>query len=1773
MVSTEAIKCGECKEMRSKVVFILALLTGVLIYIQPVAASATITIDTFDDDTLTNLIDGQCQLREALQAIGDVSSGSDTDLDGDVNTVDGCDATNSDGVYTIQFAGGGTLIIDDNLDTLPEIPMNYNVTIDGQSNVTIQPSGDSYAFNIDSDRTMQFINITFADGGQAIFNSGGNIIITDATFSNLETGFEGGAMRSYGGSLTITDTLFTDNTSHSATTGGGALYTSGDTILNNVTFQSNEADQDGGAIYSASWSVQINGGTFNANVAKGTGDFQGGGAIFNQDATLTINGVTFSANQAPDGSGGALYLNNATTITGSMFSGNYAGGSNAADNFTTEGGGAIYVIDETTVSGSALIGNTAVNGGGVMFRTGTYTITWDNTTIANNVATTGGGVYFGPTFNNFDITLSNLTIAGNTAVTGGGIAVASTTGFARLYQTLVANNIGTDCNGEIDSSGFNLIQNTSGCTGLQGTDRVNMGADLGAFAADHYQLMPGSPAVDGGNPAANSCPWVADQKGGPRPTDGDLDANAVCDIGAIEMPPGTGGNNAPVANNDSYNTDQDTALNVPLPGVLGNDTDPDGDPITAVINSSVSNGSLTLNADGSFDYTPNSGYAGTDSFTYHATDGMKDSNIATVNITVNGPNHTPTAVADAYNTDEDTLLTVLLPGVLLNDTDDENDPLTAVLDSDVTNGTLNLSADGSFTYLPDLNYTGTDSFTYHANDGVTSSNIVTVSIDVDPVNDAPEAFDDNYITDEDLPINIAAPGVLNNDFDVDLDLITAILVDNVSNGTLTLNADGSFDYTPTSGYSGSDSFTYKASDGILESSTVTVTITINPAPNTAPVAVDNNYATDQDTTLNIAAPGVLGNDTDADGDPMTAALDTDVSNGTLTLNADGSFDYTPNAGYFGADSFTYHANDGTDNSNIATVSITVNQVVPNTAPAANSDAYMMNLNTTLNIAAPGVLGNDTDADGDPITAALDTNVANGTLTLNADGSFSYTPTSGYSGSDSFTYHANDGTDNSNIATVNITINAVAVNIPPVANADSYNTDQDTQLNIAAPGVLGNDNDADGDPMTAALDTDVTNGTLTLNADGSFSYTPTSGYSGSDSFTYHANDGTDNSNIATVSITVNQVVPNTAPVAAGDAYNTDQDTQLNIAAPGVLGNDNDADGDPMTAALDTDVTNGTLTLNADGSFSYMPDAGYFGADSFTYHANDGTDNSNIATVSITVNQVVPNTAPVAAGDAYNTDQDTQLNIAAPGVLSNDNDADGDPMTAALDTDVANGTLTLNADGSFSYMPDAGYFGADSFTYHANDGTDNSNIATVSITVNQVVPNTAPTANVDLYNTDQDTQLNIAAPGVLGNDADADGDPMTAALVNNVANGTLTLNADGSFSYMPNAGYFGSDGFTYQANDGTADSNIAAVVITVNMVAGNTAPTAGNDAYIINQDTTLNIPAPGVLGNDTDADGDPMTAALVNNVANGTLTLNADGSFSYTPNGGYTGSDSFTYQANDGTANSNNATVNITINPVASNNAPVANADAYSVDQDTVLNVPAPGVLGNDTDADGNPLTVIIAVNPTNGTLTLNPDGSFSYTPNAGYTGSDSFSYTANDGAANSAAATVTITVNSASATPTPNPTDPPSSEDAAYPPPPDVPDGDAINTEDGGVARVGLPDAIANAVNIRVMFQNGSATTWFGAPLYDGGNIGIEAILQLGVIQAIDIFSPSGLTYFDGGGVFCLRGAGTLIWLAARNAPRVPEIIGSYTVPEFPGFTCATLFEPGTLVLVSRNPMQ
>lgn len=410
----------------------------------------------------------------------------------------------------------------------------------------------------------------------------------------------------------------------------------------------------------------------------------------------------------------------------------------------------------------------------------------------------------------------------------------------------------------------------------------------------------------------------------------------------------------------------------------------------------------------------------------------------------------PVAEDDDYSVNEDDVLTVEEPGVLGNDSSsDEDDILVAVLVDDVSDGGLTLNDDGSFTYTPDENFNGIDSFTYKAYDGEQYSLTATVRITVDAVNDAPVGTGDEYSVEEDNTLTVPDPGVLANDEDVEGDILYAVHVMTTSHGVMALDDDGAFTYWPYEDYYGPDSFTYRAGDGELESGIVTVNITVI-AVNDPPVADNQSTETDEDIPLDITLTAA-----DVDDSVLGFVIISPPSHGTLGGTAP-ALTYTPALNYYGTDSFTFKVSDGEADSNVATVMIDINPV--NDAPVANDQSVTTDEDTAVDITLTA-----SDVEGDELSYSLAAGPSHGTLSGTAP-ALTYTPSENYNGSDSFTFTVNDGELDSSAATVSITINPV--NDLPEAYAGHDQTAvayEQCQAKVTLDGT--GSSDVDGDSLT------------------------------------------------------------------------------------------------------------------------------------------------------------------------------------------------------------------------------------------------------------------------------------------------------------------------------------------------------------------------------------------------------------------------------------------------------------------------------------------------------------------------------------------------------------------------------------------------------------------------------------------------------------------------------------------------------------------------------------
>jgi len=1172
-------------------------------------------------------------------------------------------------------------------------------------------------------------------------------------------------------------------------------------------------------------------------------------------------------------------------------------------------------------------------------------------------------------------------------------------------------------------------------------------------------------------------------------------------------------NDDPVAQLDTNSLGK--AATSPVTGnVLANDSDIDAGTLTVsgLTGGAVGtplvrpSGTLTVNPNGTYSFAVNAsdptvaalgaGATLVETYTYTISDGQGGTSTAQIRITINGANNAPIANPDTNNISEGTAsVSVAANGILGNDSDLNSDPLTVTGIINGANqplgsvlpvsgggttatgayGTLLVNPNGSYTFTlnnsnPTVNALGvgqslTDVYTYAISDGKGGTSTANITITINGTNDGPDALNDT----SSVPANAASVSgnALSNDSDPDAtDTLTVTGLTGGAVGTplagtygsITVNANGSYIFTPNAttakalaaGQTASDTFTYTISDGHGGTDSATITITLTGTNDVPDAKADSNTITEDQTT--------------ASGNVLTGAQ---VTGAGASSTVAGSVDTDP---------------DTTD-----TLVVTGLQT------------------------AAGAVG----AIGSPLTGVY------GSVTLNADGSYSYaldnsnpavqSLRAGEIRHETFTYTISDGKGGTDTATLDIQI--VGANDGPDAVNDAYDTVDTAGLPGGTP-IAGNllVNDSDPEPntnlqVTAVIGTAAGTvggaaagsfGSLTLNADGTFSYNvnvtnPTvitllAGDSRTDTFTYTISDGNGGFDTATVTFTIHgtnnapealndaNLISEDQPVASGNVITGFRTTGANVSSTIVLSADTDANGDPLTV---TDIRYpdaslpggaigsafageyGALTIQANGDYSYTLDntkqavqalkVGETRTELFDYTVNDGRGSFIEATITIVITGV--NDAPVASADVNNITEDSA--VAATGnVLPNDTDVDhnatktvsgvaagtsGSAPVGSVATGVIGtyGTLTLNADGSYSYVLDnskpavqalaAGATAIDTFTYAITDDQGAIAFTTLSITIHG--QNDAPEAVADAasINAGGTSVSGDLTPGTIGQDKDVDGDPFTVigfANANGASGtpgsslpglyGSLQVAANGSHIYtidntnptvvLLRAGQSMTETYTYTISDGKGGFATSTLTITIN---GRDDLVAANDSATTNEDTPLTA---SVAGNDSTMSGGTLTYAKASNPSHGTVVVNADGSYTYTPATNYSGADSFTYTVTDAASGESlTRTVNLTVNPVVDL---VAANDSATTNEDTPLTT---SVAGNDSTTSGGTLTYAKASNPSHGTVVVNADGSYTYTPATNYNGTDSFTYTVTDAASGeSLTRTVNLTVSPAPA---------------------------------------------------------------------------------------------------------------------------------------------------------------
>lgn len=879
-------------------------------------------------------------------------------------------------------------------------------------------------------------------------------------------------------------------------------------------------------------------------------------------------------------------------------------------------------------------------------------------------------------------------------------------------------------------------------------------------------------------------------------------------------------------------------------------------------------------------------------------------------------------------------------------------------------------------------------------------------------NRPPVAVDDFVATSAGVAIGI---DVLANDSDPDLDPLSITNVSDPPHGSAQING-GTLLYTPDAGFGGNDSFTYTIEDGRGGSVTAGVSVTVIAPVNNPPTAVDDTLNIEEDSGAHLV--DVLANDTTAPdpGESLVLVSFVNAAHGTVGVGGESAqLLYTPHSDFCGLDSFDYTVSDG---SLIDVGTVTVNVACVNDLPRPQPDAFAVAEDSVDNVL--DVLANDVDVDSAFFVLGCSAETVDnrhGTVTVAPNGTHViYTPDPNFFGIASFICKVTDGNGPGiDQPGTRVTVNVANVNDPPTAVDDALTIIEDS-ANSVVP-VLANDLTAP-DPaefLQVLAIGPAQHGSVFLSGEGrQVIYNPLPNFCGDEVFGYTISDGHGGTDTGTITITVTCV--NDAPQPVDDAVTMPEDSGDVVID--VLRNDVNVDGasDPLRVDgcfIDLgqgDNPHGSFRVAADGSHViYRPDANYFGTAAFGCIIGDTLHRgANAPTSRVTITITAVNDPPTAADDSASLDEDSGSRLV--NVLANDTTApdQGESLRLVSFGAAAHGTVGVGGEsGGLLYTPHADFCGQDAFNYTISDGSL-TDVGTVMVTVACV--NDLPRPQPDSFVVAEDSVDNIL--DVLRNDVDVEGGPFFVLgcfpeVVDN-RHGTVTIAPNGTHViYTPDPNFFGTASFTCKVTEGAGPgADQPGALVTVSVTPVNDAPVAVNDSYSLDRQTStvLSVSAPGILVNDVDADNPTLTAVQVSGPTNGSLIFNADGSFTYTPDPSFGGTDSFTYRAFDGTASSPETTVSIAVS--APNTAPVAVNDTFEANAGTPL---TGNVLANDNDLNNDTLTAVLVGAPPAG-LTFNANGSFTYIAAAGLTGPVTFSYKASDGRLDSNTATVTIRIN-------------------------------------------------------------------------------------------------------------------------------------------------------------------
>ncbi|WP_421682630.1 retention module-containing protein [Stutzerimonas urumqiensis] len=1046
-------------------------------------------------------------------------------------------------------------------------------------------------------------------------------------------------------------------------------------------------------------------------------------------------------------------------------------------------------------------------------------------------------------------------------------------------------------------------------------------------------------------------------------------------------------------------TDEDTALTIDPATLLGNDLDVDGDTLTLTGVGNAVNGTVELLGNGQVVFTPGSNFNGTGSFTYTVSDGNGGTATATATVGVRPANDAPTTADQAISTAEDTALSGKIVA-----TDLEGDTLAYALLGNAGHGSVQLNAaTGAYTYTPDGDYNGADTFTVRISDGNGGYADSVVNVVVAPANDAPTATLITLPTiDEDNSLTITTAQLLTGTEDVDGDTLSVANLQLVSgNGALTDNGDGTWTFTPAADWNGEVRFSYDVSDG---TATVpnTAALTVSPV-NDGPSASDAQLTTAEDQSISSTVAAQ-----DAEGDTLNYTIQSGVTHGSLTLNTvTGAYTYTPNANYNGTDSFTLRAYDskGAYADSVVSVAITpVNDaptVQPITLPAIEEDS-------SLTFSATDLLAGAQDGDGDTLSVVnLQLASGSGALTDNGDGTWTFTPAADWNGNVGFSYGISDGTVTAG-NTAALKVDAVNDN-PQVEPITLPSIAEDGSLIITEAQLLADATDADGDDLSVVdLRLASGNGTLTANNDGSWTFTPAADWNGAVSFGYGVSDGTVTVP-NTASLSVNAI--NDAPNGADKVIGLNEDGSYTFSAADFSFSDVDNADALQAVRIDTLPTAGTLTLNgAAVAAGQVVEAGDLAGLTFQ-PAHDGSGNAYAGLTfsvadptgqfSATPNTVTFDVAAVADTPTVSVDVGTPSLVSTSITSANAASSGQGFSVTAYALDGTAGTLSSN--GSPSGFGVAGAAsGANNELGFANGRSERLSVSfdapVASATVSFAWLSSSEQASYTLY----DATGSVIGSGTVRGVTDAVDSPVTLESVDGSAISRIEFSAQSAADdYLVHSiSFVSATRYPLTIAAGTTDIDHSESIASIRVaVPAKAVLSAGSD----NGDGTWTLPltSQGAYSVVTD----PVTQAVT--ITGLTLTVPGAPSDSL----GLT----VTATAQDGSSTASASaelTLGDTLAPDTLDATLVAEEDAKAVDLTlsatdaasgiagfTLVSLPAHGTLSYQ----GQPVSAGQVIPATANQATLQ------FTPDANWNGTTTLQYSASDAAGNQDSSPATLSI--------------------------------------------------------------------------------------------------------------------------------------------------------------------